>query len=60
MGGSVGRKEGASIKKMPSRLIEYVDRDMVRMKNEIGKLTTLLARGNTITVDEVDSYCAKI
>jgi DNA polymerase-3 subunit delta len=53
-------KEGASIKEDAIlRLIEYVDRDMVRMKNEIGKLTNFVGKGNTITVDEVDSLVCK-
>ena len=38
-------KEGASIKEDAIlRLIEYVDRDMVRMKMKLGNLPTLLAR----------------
>lgn len=53
-------KEGVSIKEEAiQKLIEYVDHDMVRMKNEIEKLTNYVGKGKTIYANDVEELVCK-
>lgn len=53
-------KEGVSIREDGIlKLLEYVDHDLVRMKNEIEKLTNYVGKGNTITPSDIETIVCK-